>query len=94
VSVVSISDFFHLLAKWISARGRPCKPSGYDIVLWDGLWIKGNLLISEEEGEFWCLEDKKLVEAIKATAYPDCVVKAFPASVKLPMLSYTETRSW
>lgn len=65
----------------------------YDIVLWDGLWIKGNLFISEEEGEFRCLGDKELVEAIKVTAYPDCVAKASSSSVKPPTSSCTETRS-
>jgi len=84
VSVVSIPDFFYLLAKWISARGRACKPGGYDMALWDGLWVKGDLLVSEWEGEFRCLEDGELVEAIRATAYPDCVSKASPAAVEPP----------
>jgi len=84
VSVVSIPDFFQLLAMWISARGFPCKSGGYDMALWDGLWVKGDLLVSEWEGESRCLEDKELVEAIKVTAYPDCVAKASPASVESP----------
>jgi len=84
VSVVSIPDFFQLLAKWIGARGLPCKADGRDLTLWDGLWVKGDLLVSEWEGELRCLEDKELVEAIKATAYPDCVAKAPPALVEPP----------